>query len=397
MPKTVNTTNKPTVPKFWNMSEIDTDGAEITLYGEIVSHHPTDWWTGEKSNNLYISPEGFLEDLNKIKGKSKLTIRINSVGGDLYTGMAIYTQLKCLSANKTVIIDGIAASAASLIAMAGDTIKIAAGGTIMIHSPLSKMQGYYNKSSIERVTATLDILASAAAETYATKTKLSVEDIRTLMSAETWFTGREAVEKGFADELLFEEQDKPEISLNKEKTMLLSHGIKMSIAGLCNVPRHIKVNVENSTPADIMPLKNKLTQGGQLKMETVEELKTTYPQLLAQIITEAAAKGAMEERTRLQGIDDIQAAIATPELISEAKYGEHPCTAQELAFKAIQEQVKTGKTFIADMKKDCATSGVQNVMSTPNKGLELASNINFDESKAQADAIALIVGGDSNE
>lgn len=382
-----------TVSKFWNMVEVSADEAEIILYGEIVPQHPIDWWTGEKAERLYISPEGFLDDLSKVKGKSKLIIRINSCGGDLYTGMAIYTQLKCLTAHKTVIIDGMAASAASLIAMSGDIIQISAGGTMVIHDPLSQMCGYYNKKSIEQVTNILDTLASAAAETYANKTKLSIAEIRTIMTDETWLTGREAVDKGFADELLFEDSD---ISTNEEHTMLLSNGIRMSIEGLSNIPSTIQV--KNSIPVDAAPLNNIKNQGGNKKMETKEELQKAYPELVAEFINEAAAAGiklgVTQERTRLQAIENIQAAIAVPELINEAKFGEKTCTAQELAFNAMQAQAKSKGEHLSDFKNDIEVSGVKNVVSVPNMGIEL---IKGEGDNDDAKAVTMIVGGDNNE
>ena len=71
--------------KFWNVASIGDDEGEITLYGDVVSRQPVDWWTGEPEPGLYIAPESFMEDLAAVKGKSNITIKINSCGGDLYT------------------------------------------------------------------------------------------------------------------------------------------------------------------------------------------------------------------------------------------------------------------------------------------------------------------------
>lgn len=397
MPKIAEKNSKPdttnTVQRFWNMVEVGADSAEIILYGEIVSQHPINWWTGEKADGLYISPDEFLNDLNKVKDKSKLTIRINSCGGDLYTGMAIYTQLKCLTAHKTVIIDGMAASAASLVAMAGDTVQIAAGGAMVIHDPLGDMRGTYNKTAIERVSGMLDTLANAAAETYANKTKLPVSEIRTIMTAETWLTGREAVQKGFADELLF---DEPTINTNEERTMLFSNGVQMSVVGLGNIPTTIKV--KNSALVDDAPLNNKGNQGGNKKMETKEDLQKEYPALVAELMKEATATGielgVTQERTRLQAIENIQAAIKAPELVNEAKFGEKTCTAQELAFNAMQAQAEAKSEHLKNFKDDAATSGATNVVSAPNMGMEPSIG---ETNKTDADAVAMIVGGEKDD
>lgn len=94
--------------KFWNIVDVSDEEAEITMYGEVVSQRPTDWWTGEPVEGLYITPEGFLEDLAQVKDKAKITVRINSVGGDLYTALGICNRLKELNGDTVAVIDGIA-------------------------------------------------------------------------------------------------------------------------------------------------------------------------------------------------------------------------------------------------------------------------------------------------
>ena len=119
--------------KFWNVASIGDDEGEITLYGDVVSRQPVDWWTGEPEPGLYIAPESFMEDLAAVKGKSNITIKINSCGGDLYTGIAIHNAIKGLTGHKVVVVEGIAASAASVIACAGDEVQVYPGSMVMIH------------------------------------------------------------------------------------------------------------------------------------------------------------------------------------------------------------------------------------------------------------------------
>ena len=102
--------------KFWNVASIGDDEGEITLYGDVVSRQPVDWWTGEPEPGLYIAPESFMEGLAAVKGKSNITIKINSRGGDLFSGFAIHNAIKGLTGHKVVVVEGIAASAASVIA-----------------------------------------------------------------------------------------------------------------------------------------------------------------------------------------------------------------------------------------------------------------------------------------
>ena len=384
-------------PKFWSMATVSDDEAEVTLYGEILSRRPIDWWTGEPIPGNFICPEEFLDDLMEIKDKSKITIRINSVGGDLYTGMAIYTQLKGLSGEKTVIIDGIAASAASLIAMAGDKIKIPAGSLMMIHDPLVYLWDTYNKNALKEVIKMLDAAAQSSAETYAAKTKLEVGDIRSMMNKETWLTGREAVEKGFADEILYD--DEPQMTMSADKQLLMVNGVKQNIRGLHNLPGNIPVNNRLTASATPKAVNNKNPEGGKKMFKTIEELKQECPELAAQL--EKAARdegrtaGVAEERARLKAIEDIEAAIGDTKLVADAKYGEKPCTAQELAFKAMQAQASLGTEHLKNQKQDYKESGAEGVGADPNTGNPAnpeGGMPDVEEKDALANAVAMIVG-----
>lgn len=117
----------PAATKFWNMASTGDDEGEITLYGDVMSQQPVDWWTGEPEPGLFITPEGFMEDLAAVKDKGHITVKLNSCGGDLYTGIAIHNALKALSGEVNVIVEGIAASAASVIMCAGDTVTVYPG------------------------------------------------------------------------------------------------------------------------------------------------------------------------------------------------------------------------------------------------------------------------------
>jgi ATP-dependent protease ClpP protease subunit len=156
--------------KFWNIANIGEDSAELTLYGEIVTRRPYNWILDAPDDGLYITPQDFLQELGAVKDKATLTIRVNSVGGDLYTALGIYTQLKDLKAKKIVIIDGIAASAASVIAMAGDVIQMPPGGAIMIHEASMTLEGAYRNSDLKLMEKRLEAANDMAAQTYHAKT-----------------------------------------------------------------------------------------------------------------------------------------------------------------------------------------------------------------------------------
>lgn len=140
----------PAATKFWNMASTGDDEGEITLYGDVMSQQPVDWWTGEPEPGLFITPEGFMEDLAAVKDKGHITVKLNSCGGDLYTGIAIHNALKALSGEVNVIVEGIAASAASVIMCAGDTVTVYPGSLIMIHGVSVMLWDYMNMQDMKR-------------------------------------------------------------------------------------------------------------------------------------------------------------------------------------------------------------------------------------------------------
>lgn len=158
------------------------DEAVITLYDEIG------YWG--------VTAKDFRNQLEQI-AQSKINLRINSPGGDVFDGIAIYNDLKDHHAEVRVSVTGIAASAASLIAMAGDRIEIAENGFIMIHNAWGICVG--SKTEMQDFYEVLDEIDGALAETYAARTGIPVGEIEKMMTAETWLKGREAVAKKFAD------------------------------------------------------------------------------------------------------------------------------------------------------------------------------------------------------
>ncbi len=377
--------------RFWSVKMLAENEATLTLYGEIRNSHPTDWWTGEKLEGCYITPKEFLEDIEKLKNVQKLTVRLNSVGGDAFIGKAIYSQLKTLQAHKTVIIDGIAASAASIIAMAGDEVKGSAGIQVMIHDAKAGTYNMLSVEELEKMKAMLESTNQAAAEIYANKTKLPIDEILAMMKAETWLTGREAKEKGFIDELLFE--DDTDIKMSADKLSLIANGVSMSIEGYRNVPNF---PVVTNLTGDNNLLNNKNNEGEENSMEfkTVEQLEKACPELVKQIKLEATNQGKQagvtEERERLKGIDEISQMIPN-ELLQEAKFGEKACDAKTLAFQAMQLEQQKGNDFLKGLADDSKKSGVSQVTATPNGGTEPT------QEELDKKAVNMILGGNKDE
>lgn len=182
--------------KFWNWIHDDSGGRVLRLEGPIDSES---FWGDE------ITPQDFRNELYAEDGD--ITLWINSPGGNVFAAAEIYTMIRDYPHNVTVRIASIAASAASVIAMAGNTVEMSPTALLMIHDPSTIAFG--NAKDMEKAIATLNEVKESIINAYAAKTGLSRSKISKLMSDETWINAKKAVELGFADVILFDEK-KPE-------------------------------------------------------------------------------------------------------------------------------------------------------------------------------------------
>ena len=368
---------KDKITKFWNISVTGEDTGEITLYGDVVDRQPIDWWTGEPETGLYIAPESFLQDLEAVKDKSFLTVKINSCGGDLYTGIAIHNALKGLPSKKTVIVDGIAASAASVIACAGDDVQVYPGSIIMIHGVSGLLADFYTLKDLRQLEKNFDASERAIAQIYHEKTGLTIDHLRNMMNRETWMVGQEAVDNGFADTLLQEEPI--DMAISADKKVLLVAGIRHAVSEFKNIPESIRV--ENIQTAPKAGNKKENKNGKDETPMNIDELRAKNPELLDEIVKQAKK----DERERIEAIDSIAAGIRDSELVKDAKYGNAMCTAEQLALKALQKQSALCRNHLESMQADAAASGSAEIGVEPNGGTEKDDNALDD--KQQIDRI----------
>ncbi len=392
MKNRIKITNGPqpaTARKCWNMiTDAGSDSAEITLYGDVCSQQPTDWWTGEALPGNFITPEGFLDDLALIKDKAEIVVKINSGGGDLYTGIAIHNALKGLKGHKTVIVEGLAASAASVIACAGDDVQVHPGSIIMIHGAAVGVVDYMTAEDVKKIGKNLEAANNAIAQIYHEKTGLEVETLRSMMKSETWMVGQDAVDKKFANTLLSDAG--PSMSLTTDKKILLVAGVRHDLKGFHNIPGNIPVEQDAPAPKAVANNKKPPVSGEGENTMTEKELRAQFPDIVA-AIEKAAAETARtdavkQERARLQSIEEIESQIGDKTLIAAAKYGESACSAEQLALRAMQAQSKLGASHIKGLKADGEASGVKNVAGTPNGGNGDSGNDDAAEFKGIIDA-----------
>lgn len=333
---------------FWEINNISNKEKELIFYGYIVDTRP--WYSTEEER--YITSDEFLKEYETLKNIDRLTIRINSGGGDVFTAVSIYNLLKSLECHKTVIIDGLCASAATIIAMAGDVIKIPASAFFMIHNPSVYPYSSLDVNDIEKLVNILVKIKESIIGVYKSKVDLSEDELSRMMDNETWLLGNEAVEKGFADELITNEIDFFIENYENQK-FLIANSVKTNLLNYKNLPKEIskKPNLtpENKGVEDIV-IKNTENEGG--KKMTLEEMKKEYPDLVNQIKNE----GVIEERQRFKEIEEIGNSLDKT-LLNKAKYDE-PMDAKTLAFENMKLENKITEQFLKNSKEDSINSGV---------------------------------------
>lgn len=317
------------------MQRMSNDTAEIMIYGDI-----SDYWGA-------VSSSEFKRELDRLGNVNNLSIRINSNGGSVTSGWAIYNVLKQHRAFKTVYVDGIAASMGAFVAMAGDKILMSNAGLLMIHKPLGIAMG--EAEELRKEADTLDKMFDIAVKIHAERTGTSEDEVRDMMIETTYLNAEEALELGFIDEII--EYDGEDTELDTESNMLHIAGEKLSIEKLLNR----KELMQKISEIGFMKQKNiKSSNEGDEKLMNLQELKEKYPDIHKQ----AKDEGITEERARIQAIEE-SALPGTEEIVQKMKF-----TEPKSAVEATQEIVKAFK------KAPQTVSGVQQVANPVVAGVE---------------------------
>lgn len=368
---------------------------ELELYGEIVPEQPRSWWTDEPIEGNWIIQGDVLNELATAvqAGAKSIKLRINSLGGDAGVAITIHNRLREYSSEKGIkvrcIIDGIAASGGSLITCACDEVEVFGSSLFMVHKCWGYMFGGYNADELRSEARRRDAWDQAQINIYHDKCGLSDTVISHMMSDTTYLTGQEIVEKGFADKLT--EGRTAKIAASADRHSLFVNGVRIHLAPGMLVPAGIPINEEEiaecdrqpqaadgepsgdgdqnqvstgETPEDIenqnMPAGTGEEGGNQTMATNLNELRTENPELAAQVEADVRAgltadtNAAVEaERNRLREIDAISA-LYGDEAVQAAKYGDHPMTAQELAYTQAQAAAQQGTAFAAAMQEDAA-------------------------------------------
>lgn len=229
--------------KFWKFVNKADEPVELHIEGDIVDND--DVWIYEWFGEDATAPNAFKEELSEFKGRD-ITVWIDSYGGSVFAGASIYNALKEHDGKITVKVDGKAMSAASVIAMAGDEVLMSPVAIMMIHNPLTAVQG--DMHDLRKVADVLDEVKESIVNAYVGKTNLSRKKISEMMDDETYMSAATAVKNGFADGTLY--QDEP-----------------LPVANDFNFNRLAIVNNTNESVKRILQAKNQSNEKEKLLME----------------------------------------------------------------------------------------------------------------------------------
>lgn len=354
--------------KFWNFVPANPQAnqpAELILYGEIASES---WWGDE------VTPRQFSDDLKALGDVQEIVVRINSPGGDVFAANAIYTRLRDHPATIIVKIDGWAASSATIIAAAGDKVLVARNGVLMYHNPAMVLRGSYTEKDLAKQQETLSVIKNSIVNSYAMKTGKTTEEIAAIMDAETWYTGAEAVENGFADELMFEDAQ-TEV---QDGSRVVVNSVAFDISAFRSVPtalfnsRSARDGGGFTDTFQQAATGQKKESASNMEFKTVEDLEKACPELVNQIRNAARESGAAAERARIKAIEDM-----TPDgftaIVAAAKF-EKPASAENVAMQILAAQKAQGAKFLADRETDVESGNLGGIGSeaheTPGDGEE---------------------------
>ena len=342
--------------KFWQVKNEVNGNSEILLYGPIAGERS--WWGDE------VTPRSFAEDLESLNGKD-VTVRINSGGGDVFAAHAIHNQLIAYKGKVTVVIDGLAASAATIIAVAGDRIIMPSNALFMIHNPAIGLSDYYGAEELAQAVEALNAIKASIVAAYRKRCNVSAEELAAMMDAETWMGAAECLEKGFVDEIngsvtpvlngsslivnsvqfdtcKFKNQDALKACINKkEEEKSMNEKLEAFLNGL-----GLKF-ADESQPTVSAPAQNVVPQ----------------PAVDQEAIAKAAVEAERQRVADLEALDSDDNAAVTA-IINQAKAdGKTAADVQPYidAVKALPPVQNAAQKVVADMIDDAKTSGAEGI------------------------------------
>jgi len=347
--------------KFWQFCNQTEESAELLLYGDISD---TSWWGDE------VTPKQFTEDLNALGDVKDITVRINSGGGDVFAATAIGNALEQHKASITARIDGLCASAATIVACHCNKVVAANDSTYMIHPVRMGMFGYMDATGLQKCIDALSTIRDNIINLYAKKTGRNIDEVAEQMDNTSWFTAAQAKENGFVDELIDETED--ETVVENRGGLLFVNSVGTHIP-FNDAPKFVQDSLAHVPAADgfVNTQTPAKTPGGNdpnkeeedMEFKNIEELKNAYPEFCKQIADQAAAEATNVERQRIRDIMDMQ--MPGAEDIANSAMFEKPISAEDFAKEAIKNMKAQGAQYLKGIQDDATQGNANTVQSAP--------------------------------
>lgn len=340
-PGTAKTENR----HFWQFRNIaGGQSAELMLYGDIAQYS---WYKDD------VTAKQFADELAALGPVSEITVRINSGGGDVFAAQSIGNLLEQNAATVTAQIDGLCASAATIVACHCDRVVAANDSIYMIHPVRMGICDYMGKEDLRQCMDALDVIRDTITGLYARKTGRPQEDVAAQMDATSWWTSSQAKENGFVDELTYEE----ETVVENRSGFLFVNSVAAGLP-IDKAPDFVQSRIQNgglqNTPPAGQPEKDK-GDGSDMDIKNANDLRAAYPDFVNQIESEAAST----ERNRIKAIEDM-ALPGDEEAVNAAKF-DKPVAASEYAVAAMQRMKAQGRSYLDKTKEDAKNGGAGQV------------------------------------
>lgn len=324
---------------FWNFKPVSENREELRLYGVIGR------W-------MDVDEREFSQRLQQV-GDKDLDIYVNSDGGSVFTAITIYNMLSRHKGQITFYIDGIAASAMTVItSVKGAKVVAPTGSMMMIHNPLLDPGGPVNAEEMRNLAEVLDKVGGSIAAIYKEKTGLDDAKLAEIMSTDTYLTALEAVDLGFADEV----EEQMDIAACITRDEMVINGLKLDPKNHRDMPDSFlnnkgtetaKPNAQSEQPGNTA---GKPEAREEKKPMDLEQLKAEHPELYAQIMAQGEDAGVKKERDRIKAIEEMELADHK-DLVQAAKF-DKPVTAEALAVQILTAQKQNRQNIANNRQAD---------------------------------------------
>jgi len=338
----------PNAKKFWQFCNQVGNTVELLLYGDISQ---TSWWGDE------VTPRQFAEELSGLGALDKIVVRINSGGGDVFAAQAIGNQLEQHPAEVTAKIDGLCASAATIVACHCSKVVAANDSTYMVHPVRMGAYGYYNADELQKYIEALAAIRESIVSLYVKKTGRDKDEVAGWMDATSWWTSAEAKANGFVDELVDEEE---ETVVENRDGLLFINSVNMNLP-FDKAPTFVQNSKAAAPAAGCFVNKNCHKEVNDManEIKTANDLRSAYPALVNEIEEAAAQQAQSAERQRIQDIEEM-ALPGNEEQTFEAKFTK-PISASDYAKAAMKKAKEQGNAWLNGAAADAGKSGMGGV------------------------------------